>query len=108
VNNARPIWVPGSPGLAATAGQEYAGSAFVEANAPGEQVSLLIKEMTPQGLAAGKHTSTVALDDTGWHQIKSAYTAKYSGDSIRYSLYVSNRASAGQDLLADCLSLQTP
>jgi hypothetical protein len=108
VSNARPVWVPGSPGLAATTGQKYIASAFVEANTPGEQVSLLVKEMTPQGSAAGKYTSTVTLNDTRWHQIRSAYTAKYSGDSIRYSLYVSNLASAGQDLLADCLSLQTP
>lgn len=108
VNNARPTWIPGSPGLAATAGQKYTGSAFVEAGAPGEQVSLLIKEMTPQGVKAGKHTSTVTLNDTGWHQIKSAYTARYSGDSIRYSLYVSNLASPSRGLLADCLSLQAP
>ena len=108
VNNARPRWIPGSPGLAATAGQQYTGSAFVEPNAAGERVSLLIKEMTPQGAVAGKHESTVTLNDTGWNQIAAAYTAKYSGDSIRYSLYVTNLASASQDLLADCLSLQTP
>lgn len=50
----------------------------------------------------------MTLNDTGWHQIKSAYTTKYSGDSIRYSLYVFNLSSASRDLLADFLSLQTP
>lgn len=108
VTNAGPIWVPGSPGLATTAGQKYTGSAAVAANTPGERVSLLIKETTPQGTVAGKHISTVTLNDTGWHQISSAYTAKQSADAIRYSIYVSNLASASQDLLADCLSLQTP
>ena len=108
LNNAKPAWVPGSPGLTTTAAQKYTGSAFVAASAPGEQVTLLIEEKTPQGTVAGKHTSTVTLSDTGWHQIQSAYTAKNSGDSLRYSLYVSNLAAAGQNLLADCLSLQTP
>jgi phospholipase C len=108
VNNARPTWIPGPPGLATTAAQKYTGSAFVEANTPGEQASLQIREMTPAGVTAGQHTSTVTLADTGWHQVKSAYTAKYSGDSIRYSLYVPNLAAASQKLLADCLSLQAP
>jgi phosphatidylinositol-3-phosphatase len=108
VNNANPIWVPGAPGLATTAGQVYNGSAFVKANTPGEKISLLVRETTPSGTSVGSHTSTVTLSDTNWHQITSAYTAKGTGNLIRYSLYAANLASSSQDFLADCLSLQTP
>ncbi len=108
VDNARPLWVPGAPGLAATAGQQYTGSAFVQANTPGERVSLLITEKSPAGAFIGHHRSAVTLPDTNWHQITSAYTAQDSGDTIRYSLYATNLAAAGQHFLADCLRLQTP
>jgi hypothetical protein len=50
----------------------------------------------------------MTLGDTGWHQITSAYTAKGSGNLIRYSLYASNLANSGQNFQADCLSLHTP
>lgn len=108
VNNANPFWVPGAPGMAATAGRAYTGSAFVEASAPGEKVSLLVREATPKGTSVASHTTTVTLSDTKWHQITSAYTAKGTGNVIRYSLYASNFASSGQHFLADCMSLQTP
>jgi len=48
----------------------------------------------------------LTLPDTAWHQISSAYTAKNSGDLIRYSLDVTNFATSSQYLLADRLSLQ--
>jgi hypothetical protein len=106
VNNVSPIWVPGPPGASTTAGATYTGSAFVRASVPGETVSLLVRETTSTGSGIGYHTTTLTLADTAWHQIRSAYTAKNSGDLIRYSLYVSNFASSSQSLLADCLSLQ--
>lgn len=108
VNNVNPIWVPGAPGLATTAGQVYTGSAFVEASVRGETFSLKVRETTPSGTTVSSHTTTVTLSDTSWHQITSAYTAKEKGNLIRYSLYVANFASSGQHFLADCLSLQTP
>ena len=108
VNNANPIWVPGAPGAATTAGHVYTGSAFVAASATGEKVTLVVRETTPQGTSVSSHATTVTLGDTGWHQITSAYTAKATGDLIRYSLYASNFASSGQHFLADCMSLQTP
>jgi len=106
VNNVNPIWVPGPPGTSTTAGATYTGSAFVHASLAGETVSLLMRETTPSGSGVGYHTTTLTLPDTAWHQISSAYTAKNSGDLIRYSLYVSNFANSSQNLLADCLSLQ--
>ncbi len=106
VNNA-PLWVPGSPGAVTTAGAIYAGSAFVRASVPGEQVSLEIRETTPDGGAVSYHKVTVTLSDTGWHQITSTYTALHSGDAIHYGLRGNNFAGSGQNLLADCLSLQT-
>jgi len=106
VNNVNPIWVPGPPGISTTAGQTYTGSAVVQASVAGETVSLLVRETTPTGSGVSYHTTTVTLPDTAWHQVSSAYTAKNTGDVIRYSLYVSNFASSSQYLLADCLSLQ--
>jgi hypothetical protein len=108
VNNASPLWVPGAPGLATTAGQVYTGSAFVEASAPGEMISLQIRETSPGGTNISSHITTVTLGDTSWHQITSAYTAEKTGNLIHYSLYASNFANSGQHFLADCLSLQTP
>lgn len=108
VNNANPIWVPGPPGAATTAGQVFTGSAVVQASTPGETISLLVRETTPTGTGVSYHTTTMTLGDTGWHQITSAYTAKGSGDLIRYSLYASNLANSSQNFQADCLSLHTP
>ena len=108
MNNASPIWVPGPPGLATTAGQVYTGSASVQASVSGEQVSLVVRETTPSGTSVASHTTTVTLGDTAWHQVSSAYTAAATGDLIRYTLRASNFASPSQDFLADCLSLQTP
>jgi len=108
VNNANPIWVPGPPGTATTAGQVYTGSAFVAANTPGEEIKLLVRETTPSGTGISSHVTSITASGTGWQQITSAYTAKYTGDLIRYSLYASNFASTAQNFLADCLSLQTP
>jgi hypothetical protein len=102
VNNANPIWVTGS-----TAGQTYTGSVFVN-GAAGEQVSVILRETTQSGAGGiGYHTTTVTLPDTGWHQVTSAYTAKNSGDLIRYSVY-SPGMVAGQYFQADCLSLWSP
>jgi hypothetical protein len=108
VKNGNPIWVPGPPGLATTAGQAYTGSAFVQASTVGEKVSLVVKETTTGGATVGSHTTSVTLTDTAWHGISSAYTAKATGNLIRYSLYAANLASSSQSFLADCLSLQTP
>jgi hypothetical protein len=108
VNNVNPYWVPGPPGVASTAGQVFTGGAFVRANTAGEMISLLIRELTPTGAGVGSHLTTMTVGDTGWHQITSAYTAKGSGNQIRYSLYASNLANSGQNFQADCLSLHTP
>lgn len=106
-NNAKPLWVPGPPGLATATGQSYTGSAVVRASTAGEKISLMLRETTTSGAGAGYHTTTMTLSDTGWHQITSAYTARNTGDILRYSLYASNLASS-QYFQADCLSLQTP
>ncbi len=108
VNNANPVWVPGPPGIATTAGQVYTGSAFVAANTPGEQITLLVRETTPAGTGVSSHATLITASGTGWQQITSGYTAKNAGDLIRYSLYASSFASTAQHFLADCLSLQTP
>jgi hypothetical protein len=108
VNNVNPIWVPGAPGLATTAGQVYTGSAFVEASATGEVISLRIRETSPGGTTISSHVTTATLSDTNWHQITSAYTAEKTGNLIHYSLYAANLAGPGQHFLADCMSLQTP
>jgi hypothetical protein len=69
---------------------------------------VILRETTQSGAGGiGYHTTTLTLPDTGWHQITSAYTAKNSGDLIRYSVYSSGMA-AGQNFLADCLSLWAP
>ena len=108
VTNANPLWVPGPPGAATTAGQMYTGSAFIKANTAGEKISLTVKEQTTSGTVVGSHVTTVTLSDTGWHQISSPYTAKGTGNTIRYLLFATNLASTAQSFLADCLSLQTP
>jgi hypothetical protein len=108
VNNASPVWVPGPPGTASTAASTYAGSAFVRGSVPGEQISLLVREITPSGTGVGFHTTTMTLGDTAWHQVTSTYTAQASGDLIKYSLSASNLASSDEYFQADCLSLQTP
>ena len=48
------------------------------------------------------------LNDTSWHQISAAYTAKGAGNRAPYSLYASNLAGSSQNFLTDCLGLQTP
>jgi hypothetical protein len=106
VNNVNPYWVPGSPGLATTAGRKYVGSAEVRANAAGQQVSLLVRETTSSGTGVSSTVKTLTLPDTAWHPIATTYTAKNAGDSIRYSLYGTFTA-ASQPFIADCLSLQT-
>jgi hypothetical protein len=108
VNNAGPSWVPGSPGVATAAGSLYTASAFVAGSTAGEQVTLLVREATPSGSSVSSKSVAVTLSDTLWHQLTVSYTAKYSGDALRYSLFATNLASSAQSLLADCLSLQTP
>lgn len=108
VNNASPVWVPGPPGTASTAGSTYTGQAFVRASVPDEQISLLVREVTPSGTGVGYHTTTMTLSDTAWHPVTSTYTASTTGDLIKYSLYASNLADSSQYFQADCLSLQTP
>jgi hypothetical protein len=56
----------------------------------------------------GSHVTSVTLSDTSWHQISSAYSAKGTGNTIRYLLFATNLASTAQSFQADCLSLQTP
>ncbi len=102
INNAKPIWETSS-----VAGNAYTGSAEVRASTAGETISLLMRETTQSGKGVGYHTTTMTLNDTNWHQISSAYTAKNSGDNIRYMLYVSNFANSAQYFQADCLSLLT-
>ena len=105
VNNAKPLWVPGPPGVATSAGVAYTGSAFVRASVAGETIRLLVREVTASGKGVGYHTTAITLGDTGWHQITSAYAAKNTGDELRYYLYASHLANSGQNFLADCLSL---
>jgi hypothetical protein len=106
VKNQNPIWVPGSPGLGATAGKTYTGSAFVQASTPGEKISLLVRETTTGGTIVKSQTTVVTLGDTSWHQVSSLYTAKTTGNVIRYNLFASNLASSSQFFLADCMSLR--
>jgi hypothetical protein len=99
VSNANPMWVTNT-----AAGQVYEGSVFVNPSAAGEKVSLVVKETTSGGTSVGSHVTTITTA-SGWQQITSTYTAKNSGDYIRYSLYASNFSSSSQNFLADCLSL---
>jgi hypothetical protein len=107
VKNDSPVWVPGAPGLAAVAGKLYTGSAVVRASAPGETLSLLLRETTANGAGVRTHTAVVTLPDTAWHQITSSVTAQTTGNVIRYALYASNLGTSRQSFLADCLGLQT-
>lgn len=102
VNNASPVWVTNT-----TAGQVYEGSVFVNPSVAGETVSLVVRETTSGGTSVGEHVTTITAA-SGWQQITSTYTAKNSGDYIRYSVYASNFASSSQNFLADCLSLWSP
>lgn len=103
LSNAKPVWVTST-----TAGQSYEGSVFVRASAPGETVTLVLREENASGATVGSHATTLTLSDTNWHQITSAYTALDSGDTLHYFVYDSNFASTSQDFQADCLSLWTP
>jgi hypothetical protein len=94
--------------VATAAGSLYTASAFVAGSTAGEQVTLLVREATPSGSSVSSKSVAVTLSDTLWHQLTVSYTAKYSGDALRYSLFATNLASSAQSLLADCLSLQTP
>ena len=98
-SNASPIWVTNT-----TAGRVYQGSVFVNPSVAGEKISVLVKETTPAGTSVGSHVTTVTAA-AGWQQLTSTYTAKHSGDYLRYSVYASNLASPSQNFLADCLSL---
>ncbi|HEY7176341.1 MAG TPA: Ig-like domain-containing protein, partial [Micromonosporaceae bacterium] len=106
VNNVSPTWVPGSPGLATTVGQQYVGTAQVKASAAGQPVTLLIRETTASGTGVNYASTTVTLNDTAWHAISTTYVARNAGDSIRYSLYGTFAAST-RSVQADCMSLQT-
>jgi hypothetical protein len=107
VNNASPFWVPGAPGLATTAGTRYVGLAEVRASVAGLKVTVLVRETTTGGTGVSFASTTVTLNDTAWHAISVAYVARNDGDSIRYSVYGTFTAST-QNVLADCLSLQSP
>ena len=103
LSNARPLWVSST-----TAGQGYAGSVFVRASAPGEKVTLVLREETTGNAIVNKQATTMTLGDTDWHQVTAAYTAEDSGDTLHYFVYASNLASSSQNFLADCLSLWAP
>jgi len=77
-----------------------------EGKRTGEQVELMIREMTTSGTGVSYHTASVTLRGTAAAD-HCDYTAVHSGDALRYSLYVSNFATSTQYFLADCLSLQT-
>jgi hypothetical protein len=98
-SNASPIWVTNT-----AAGQVYEASVFVNPSVAGEKVTLVVRETTSGGTGVGSHVTTITAT-SGWQQITSTYTAKNSGDYIRYSVYASNFASSSQNFLADCLSL---
>ena len=102
ISNANPIWVTNT-----AAGQVYEGSVFVNPSVAGEKVSLVVKETTSGGTSVASHVTTITAA-SGWQQITSTYTAKNSGDYIRYVVYASNFASSSQNFLADCLSLWSP
>jgi hypothetical protein len=106
VKNSSPVWVPGPPGLATTAGSSYTGSAVVRASTPGESVTLLVRETTASGTIITSHTTVATLGDTSWHQVTSLVTAKTTGNLMTYVLYATNLASSNQYFLADCLGLQ--
>lgn len=107
VNNASPIWIPGSPGAAIVAGKSYTGSVMVKASVAGESVNLMLRETTTSGTGVAFHTTTVTLPDTDWHSLQSLYIGANSGDVLRYSLFATNFTSSSQFFLADCLSLQS-
>jgi hypothetical protein len=102
VTNANPTWVGST-----TTGQVYTATAFAKASAPGEKVTLALRETASTG-PVGSHRTTMTLNDRKWHPITTAYTAHATGNVLHYSLYATNLSNKGQHLLADCLSLQTP
>lgn len=102
VNNASPIWVTST-----AQGTMYTGSSFVRASVAGEKVSLTLTEETSAGTKVGSTTTSLTLNDTNWHQLSDSYTAQSTGNVLHYSLHAS-LASASQNFLADCLSLQAP
>jgi hypothetical protein len=102
LSNANPIWVTNT-----TAGQAYEASLFVNPSVAGESITLLVKETTSSGTTIAKQATTITAA-AGWQQITATYTAKNSGDYIRYLVYASNFANSSQNFLADCLSLWSP
>lgn len=102
ISNANPLWVTST-----TQGTTYTGSGFARAGVAGEQVSLTLTEKASGGAPVGSHTTTVTLSDTDWHQVSDSYTARGTGNTLRYSLHAS-LASTSQTFLADCLGLQAP
>lgn len=103
LGNAMPFWLTST-----TAGQTYTGSVFVQGSVTGEKATLLLREITPGGTVVSTSKVTASLLDAVWQRLTTTYTAQASGDSLRYSVYVSNLASSGQNFRADCLSLWAP
>lgn len=103
LNNVSPDWVPST-----TAGTPYTATVEVAGSAPGEHVTVTLRETTSSGSGVGYANASTTLTDTNWHAISDTFTAHNSGDVLHYSVYVSNLPNSTQALLADCLMLQAP
>ena len=106
VNNPSPYWV----NKASTAGTVYTATAQARPSVTGEKAYLLLRETSPTGAVIGTAQST-RLTLTSTAQLVQlpavSYQAQHSGDSIRFSLVVTN-LSSGQVIYADDLSLRSP
>ena len=106
VSNPSPYWV----NKASTAGAVYTATAQAMPSVAGEKVYLQLRETSPTGVLVGSAQSTrLTLNDTTQlTQLPDvSYQAQQNGDSIRYSLIVTN-LSGSQQLYADNFSLTSP
>jgi hypothetical protein len=85
-------------------GQTYNASVWVRGQAAGQQISLRLRGIQPNGVGVKNKNVGVTVADTDWHQLNVAYTAEATGSRLIFSIYSDNLA-AGDWFLADSMSL---
>jgi hypothetical protein len=106
VNNVSPYWVNN----ASVSGTVYTATAQAVPSVAGEQAYILVRELTASGAGVGYAQSAISrlTNTSALTQLPSVgYQARGTGDSIRYSLIVTN-LSGKQVLYADNFSLTSP
>ena len=88
---------------ATTAGHVYVASAWVRTPAAGRAVSVRLMEYRGRTYL-GQALATVTLPDTGWHRVRTTYTARTSGASL--DLNVVARVPGGASVLVDDVALR--